>query len=208
MPDHEPRKDGEAARPARPDHTESTGELLIRVRAGDDRAREALLARSREPLRRFAHGRLPSYARDLFDTDDLVQVTLIKAFQHMGTFEQRGEGAFFAYLRQITLNKIRDEIRRVSRRPGRAEFTESIASQARSPVEEAIGREALERYEAALLELPEAQRGLVMMRLEMGLSYREIAESSGSPSENAARMAVARAVMHLAERMDKGKAEP
>jgi RNA polymerase sigma-70 factor (ECF subfamily) len=206
MADHEPTPDGEGARPGV--HADSTGKLLIRARAGDDRAREALLARSREPLRRFAHGRLPSYARDLFDTDDLVQVTLIKAFQHMGTFEQRGEGAFFAYLRQITLNKIRDEIRRVSRRPGRAEFKESIASQARSPVEEAIGREALERYEAALLELPEAQRGLVMMRLEMGLSYREIADSTGSPSENAARMAVARAVMRLAERMDEGKAKP
>ena len=206
MADHEPTPDGEGARPDVP--ADSTGKLLIRARAGDDRAREALLARSREPLRRFAHGRLPSYARDLFDTDDLVQVTLIKVFQHMGTFEQRGEGAFFAYLRQITLNKIRDEIRRVSRRPGRAEFKESIASQARSPVEEAIGREALERYEAALLELPEAQRGLVMMRLEMGLSYREIADSTGSPSENAARMAVARAVMRLAERMDEGKAKP
>ena len=205
MSDHESTQDGDDARRG---HTDSTTDLLIRARAGDDRAREALLARSREPLLRFAHGRLPSYARDLFDTDDLVQVTLIKAFQHMGTFEHRGEGAFFAYLRQITLNKIRDEIRRVSRRPLRAEFKESIASDARSPLEEAIGREALERYEAALLDLPEAQRGLVMMRLEMGLSYREIAESTGSPSENAARMAVARAVMRLAERMDEGKAAP
>ena len=203
MSDPHSPSDGDGARPA---HSDSTAELLIRARSGDLRAREALLERSREPLRRFAHGRLPSYARDLCDTDDLVQVTLIKAFQHMEDFEQRGEGAFFAYLRQIALNKIRDEIRRVTRRPGRAEFKDSIASTARSPMEEAIGNEALDRYEAALLTLPDAQRELVVMRLEMGLSYREIAESAGSPSENAARMAVARAVMRLAEQMDEGKA--
>jgi len=205
MPDRDPPRAGDRHRDRPGDP--STGELLIRARAGDARARDALLERSREPLRRFAHGRLPPYARDLFDTDDLVQVTLIKAFQHMGQFEQRGEGAFFAYLRQITLNKIRDEIRRVSRRPDRTEFKDSIASSARSPMEEAIGHEALDRYESALLAMTEAQRGLVVMRLELGLSYREIAESTGSPSENAARMAVARAVMRLAEQMDEGKAE-
>ena len=202
MPDRDTAPDRDRPRPADP----STGELLIRARAGDSRARDALLERSREPLRRFAHGRLPAYARDLFDTDDLVQVTLIKAFQHMGQFEQRGEGAFFAYLRQITMNKIRDEIRRVSRRPDRTEFKDAIASSARSPMEEAIGREALDRYETALLAMTEAQRGLVVMRLELGLSYREIAESTASPSENAARMAVSRAVMRLAEQMDEGKA--
>lgn len=204
MSDPHSPSDGDGARSGPSD---STAKLLIRARSGDLRAREALLERSREPLRRFAHGRLPSYARDLCDTDDLVQVTLIKAFQHMGDFEQRGEGAFFAYLRQIALNKIRDEIRRVTRRPGRAEFKDSIASTARSPMEEAIGHEALDRYEAALLVLPDAQRELVVMRLEMGLSYREIAEAAGSPSENAARLAVARAVMLLAEQMDEGKAE-
>ncbi len=204
MPDRDSPAGGDLARPG---HSDSTAELLIRARSGDLRAREALLERSREPLRRFAHGRLPAYARDLFDTDDLVQVTLIKAFQHMEDFEQRGEGAFFAYLRQITLNKIRDEIRRVARRPARAEFKDSIASNARSPMEEAIGHEALDRYEAALLSLAQEQRELVVMRLELGLSYREIAQAAGSPSENAARMAVARAVMRLAEQMDEGKGE-
>ena len=205
MPERDPPHAGDGAPSAPPDP--STGELLIRVRAGDARARESLLQRARDPLRRFAHGRLPSYARDLLDTDDLVQVTLIKAIQQVETFEHRGQGAFFAYLRQIVLNKIKDEIRRVTRRPGRAEFKESIASSARSPMEEAIGHEAIDRYEAALLCLSETQRELVVMRLEMGLSYREIADATGSPSENAARMVVARAVMRLAEQMDGGSAD-
>lgn len=204
MADRDPRSAGDGAPSDNSDP--STGELLIRVRAGDARARESLLQRAREPLRRFAHGRLPPYARDLLDTDDLVQATLIKAFQRVDQFEQRGQGAFFAYLRQIVLNKIKDEVRRVMRRPGRAEFKESIASSARSPMEEAIGKEAIDRYEAALLCLSEAQREVVVMRLEMGLSYREIADATGSPSENAARMVVARAVMRLAEQMDGGSA--
>ena len=46
---------------------DSTQQLLHRIRAGDDAARERLLARYLPMLRRWAHGRLPSYARDLGD---------------------------------------------------------------------------------------------------------------------------------------------
>lgn len=80
---------------------DSTVSLLARFRAGDEIARDRLLARYLPILRRWAHGRLPSYARQLADTDDLVQVSLLRAFNHMGSFEPRREGAFLLYLRRI-----------------------------------------------------------------------------------------------------------
>ena len=68
------------------------------------------------PLRRWASGRLPRWARDLSDTPDLVQETLFQTFRKINGFEHRGEGALQAYLRQAVMNRIRDEIRRLVER--------------------------------------------------------------------------------------------
>jgi len=60
------------------DDLESTTSLLEKIRHGDSQARERLIARYRPLLLRWAHRRLPDYARQLCDTDDLVQDTLIR----------------------------------------------------------------------------------------------------------------------------------
>lgn len=181
---------------------ESTASLLIRVRAGDVSARERLTARHLVLLSRWAHGRVPHAARDLVDTDDLVQSTLIRALNNLDTFEARGEGAFLAYLRQILLNQIRDQARRARRRPEHVGIDDSIdAADDRSPLEEAIGRDRLRDYESALGRLGEGQREAVILRLEMGMRYREIAEALEAPSANAARALVGRGMVHLARLM-------
>ena len=95
----------------------STATLLARYRDGDNTARDALLERYLPILRRWAHGRLPAYARSTAETDDLVQVTLQRALRRLDQFEVRHEGAFLAYLRRIFLNSVRDEIRRYGRHP-------------------------------------------------------------------------------------------
>jgi RNA polymerase sigma-70 factor (ECF subfamily) len=59
--------------------------------------------------------------------------------------------------------------------------------EAPSPLEEAIGGEAIERYQAALTKLPESDRDAIVGRLELGLSYDELAELLGKPSPDAAR---------------------
>ena len=59
---------------------ESTFHLLDRARAGDQEALERLFERHVKPLQRWARGRLPRWARDLADTDDLVQDTLLRTF--------------------------------------------------------------------------------------------------------------------------------
>jgi RNA polymerase sigma-70 factor (ECF subfamily) len=181
---------------------ESTSALLAAARAGGAGARDRLVSRYLPLLLRWAHGRLPRAARDLAETQDLVQVTLLKALAHLDTFEPRHEGAFLAYLRQVLRNEIRMEIRRVSRRPIRQPLAEDLAERSPSPLEETIGSEALEAYERALGALREDEREAVILRLEFGFTHEQVAEALGKPSADAARMLVARAMVRMSEAMD------
>ncbi len=181
---------------------ESTADLLALVRGGDAAAKDKLAARYLPILRRWASGRLPHYTRGLHDTDDLVQISLLKALDKVNDFEYRQEGGFLAYIRAILLNAVRYELRRYQRRPARSELDDNIRSPQQSALEDAVGREAIELYEAALAILPEDQQEAVILRVEFGYSYQEIAEAIGKPSSNATRMAVTRALARLAEEID------
>ena len=177
---------------------ETTVELLNRVKAGDDEARERLVARCMPPLRRWARGRLPTYARDMLDTEDLVQDSVIAALRRIEGFEARREGALQAYLRQAVANRIKDVIRYKRRRPLQTELPEDAADQGESPLDQVIGLENTERYEAAMLRLKDADREAIVARVELRYSYQELAVALGKPSPDAARVAVARAVYRLA----------
>lgn len=178
---------------------ESTTRLLRRIWQGDRRAQEQLVVHYLPILKRLAHGRLPAGARGLVGTDDLVSITLEKAIRHIDTFEPRREGAFLAYLRQILLNEIRSQIRHAKARPVAGELDTDLSSNGKSPLEELVGRELMERYESALERLTPEQREAVILRIEMGLSHQEVADALGAPSPDAARMIVARALARLAE---------
>lgn len=180
---------------------ESSFELLERARAGDANALNALMARHLPRLRRWASGRLPRWARDVADTQDLVQDTLLQTFKRIDRFEARGEGALQAYLRQGVLNRIRDEFRRAGRRPGNAALDSQKPDSAASPLEEAIGRQAVERYEKALQRLRPEDREAIIARIEMGFTHEELATLLKKPSANAARMALERALVRLASEM-------
>ncbi len=130
-----------------------------------------------------------------------MQVTLIRALDHVEGFEPRHEGAFLSYMRRILLNQIRDEVRRVARRPERAVLDDNLPALGRSPLEDAIGRESVERYEAVLDQLTKEQREAVVLRLELGFTYQQVADALGHGSPNAARMMVARALVRMSERM-------
>ncbi len=181
---------------------ESTFELLARVREGDRDALERLFTRCLPPLRRWARGRLPSAARGALDTQDLVQDTILNSLRQLDHFESRHEGALQAYLRQAVLNRIRDEARRFSRRPAPAELTESQPAESASPLDIAIGRQGVARYEAALQRLRPADREAIIGRLELQHDYRELATILGKPNANAARVAVTRALARLMEQFD------
>lgn len=180
---------------------ESSFALIERAQRGDKDALNELLARYLPRLRRWARGRLPKHARDLGDTNDLVQEAVIGTVQNLKRFEQRGEGALQAYLRQAVVNRIRDEIRRAGRRPLHDELGPALVDRDISPLEHAIGSEAIERYEKALAQLSDDDREAVVARLELGCSYQEVATLVGKPTADAARVAVARAVTKLAKLM-------
>jgi RNA polymerase sigma-70 factor (ECF subfamily) len=180
----------------------STIELLERARHGDRAALDRLFARPFPPLRRWASGRLPHWARDVTDTDDIVQEALLQTFRRLDAFDSRGVGALYAYLRQAVLNRIRDELRRKSRRPNAVSLDQHEPAGGLSPLEQAIGSAAVERYERALAQLKPEDQEAIIARVELGCTYEEMAESLGKPSSEAARKAVRRAIVRLVEAMD------
>jgi RNA polymerase sigma-70 factor (ECF subfamily) len=179
----------------------ATVELLRLAKAGDAQAQEELLARYLPRLRRWAAGRLPMFARSLLDTSDLVQEVLLRVIQGLDNIEVRGPGGFQTYVRQAVLNRIKDEVRWAARRPGPDGVPETIADPAPSPIESAIGRDTLERYERALESLGEEDRQLIHLRIELDVDYGEIAGMTGRPSPDAARVAFQRALKRLAGAM-------
>jgi RNA polymerase sigma factor (sigma-70 family) len=177
---------------------ETSQELLARATGGDPEAVETLVGRYLPRMRRWAAGRLPAWARERLDTDDLVQESTLRAVERLAVFRPRHGGGFHAYLRQAILNRIRDEVRRSQRRPQQSEVDSGLPDQRPSPLEQAIGREDAERYEAALARLDLSDREAIVARIEMGCSYDELAVALNRPSPDAARMAVARALVRLA----------
>jgi RNA polymerase sigma-70 factor (ECF subfamily) len=179
----------------------STLDLLERARSGDERALEELCGRYLPRLRRWATGRLPRHARGLLDTDDLVQDSLLRTVRRLDSLRAEREGSLQVYLRQVILNRIRDAARRprvVQSMPDEG-LPQGVGGV--SPLEEVVGRETLERYEAALDRLRPEDREAVVARIELGGTYEELAGVLAKPSADAARMAIGRALARLAEEM-------
>jgi RNA polymerase sigma-70 factor (ECF subfamily) len=185
---------------------EPTIELVVRARGGDRVAVEALLQRCLPGLRRWAHGRLPPSARASLDTQDLVQETVLHVLRRLDHFEPRHVGAMQAYLRQSVINRIRDEVRKVSRHPAAVELPPDLVSDRTSPLEVAVQAEAYQHYRDALGDLATRDRELVVARVEAQWSVAEIAKRFEMPTPDAARMAVGRALKRLTTKLH-GKKE-
>lgn len=175
--------------------------LLARARAGDRDALDELLTRYLPRLRRWATGRLPQAARGHLDTEDIVQDTVMKAVRRLDEFEVRGDGALQAYLRQALTNRLTDVYRREDGRHHVDGVPSDLPVRATSPLDAAIGHEALDRYERGLARLKEPDRLAVLLRVELCYDYDEIAEMLGKSSAASARVAVSRALARLAREM-------
>jgi RNA polymerase sigma-70 factor (ECF subfamily) len=181
-----------------PPGLDSTLALVTRAREGDRVALELIAGRYQSALARFAHGRMPAAVRGMVDTDDIVQVVVVRALHRLDAIDLSLRGSLLAYLRRAVLNQIRDEIRRAQRRPRPEGAAAELPELARDPLEQLISREAMARYDEALAQLPADQQEAFIMRIEMDCGFRDIAEALGRPSAEAARMLVRRAIQTLA----------
>ena len=179
----------------------TTVELLARARNGDQSALDQVFAREIPRLTRWARARLPQWARSGLDTDDLVQDTVVQTLKRIDVFEYRADAALQAYLRQAVMNRIRNEIRRGHRHPFPVALKSDVKTSDVSPLEALIGKETVEAYELAMGQLEPREREAIIGRVELDLSYSELAEVLGRPSPDAARMAVGRALLKLAKLM-------
>ena len=178
----------------------SSFELVQRANAGDQEARDILFARYLPRLQRWAHGRVPPAARSALQTHDLVQDTLIRVLEGLPSFKPRHEGAFQGYVRTVLWNRIRDVARQY--RTGAPNPLDSeLVGHDHSPLDQAIGQEMFDRYEAALERLRPEEKELIIARIEMGLPHAEIAAMFDKPSVAAVHMALSRALVRLAEEM-------
>ena len=175
--------------------------LLLRARSGDRDALEQLFERLVPSLKRWATGRLPRWARDGVDTGDMVQEALANTLRRLPEFAPRRQKALQAYLRQAIRNRIRDELRRHDRRAPLVRIDNLELAAPGSLMDETIERDNLARYQEGLGRLAEPDRELIVARLELGYSYAQMALATGRPSEDAARMALKRALVKLAEEM-------
>lgn len=178
----------------------STLRLHLRARAGDRSAVNALFARHWSPLLRWAHGRLPQWARGRMDTADLVQESMLQTFRRLDAFEVRRRSALRAYLQQAIQNRIRDELRHVSRAPT-SELNDDYADAAPSPLDAVLKDETDRRYKDALARLRPEDRELIVGRFELEYSFEQLALATRRRSPAAARVALSRAISRLVDEM-------
>jgi RNA polymerase sigma-70 factor (ECF subfamily) len=200
MSDEEQSADNQEGR-----EVDSTLQLLKRAHDGDRTAVDVLIERCIPPLRRWAHGRLPQFARSEYQTEDLVQEAVMRVLRRLDSFESRRVGALQAFLRQTVRNLICDEIRKVRHRHISLEFPDEVEDEQLSALETLIAKERVERYEMAMKRLQSVDRELIVARFEMGLAFDDVAVATGRPTAAAARMAVTRAMGRLAAELNPGR---
>jgi len=95
----------------------TTGLLLQRIRGGNPAARGMLVARLQPLLQRFARGRVPQLLRHQQDTGAVVQLTWLRVLDRLVEIRSDSAGDFFAYLRTVLINALREALRRQGRSP-------------------------------------------------------------------------------------------
>jgi RNA polymerase sigma-70 factor (ECF subfamily) len=201
-----------------PDATE-TQVLLKRIEQADATAAERLWERHREPLRRMIDLRLDHALGRRVDASDIVQEVLLKANQRLGEYLRNPVLPFHLWLRQIARDQVIDEYRRHRvaecrsldrERPlAPAAFSNQssldLAAQLRdpnlTPAAAALRQELERRFHAALRQLDEADREIILLRHFEQLSNSEAARALGL-SEAAAGMRHLRALRRLRAVLD------
>lgn len=201
------------ARTMWPDQPE-TRELLDRARRGEAAAVDRLLDRHRAALRRLVQLRLDAGIRRRVDASDVVQEALLDASRRLDQYLQNPVLPFHLWLRHIALDRVADAHRRhrqaqrrsVDReRPLRlvrlpegssVDLAAALADPELTPASAALQHELERRFEAALGQMAEGDRDIILMRHFEHLSNQDVAGLLGL-SEAAAAMRYLRALKRL-----------
>jgi RNA polymerase sigma-70 factor (ECF subfamily) len=169
-------------------------DLIARWKAGDERAASELVARHASALARFAAS---CGERDAID--ELVQDTFVRAFGSLDTF--RADSSLRTWLFTIERRLLLDRRRAERRRRDRMEGPESEAATAYDPLDSLVADETERRLQEAVRRLSPTQREVFTLRVNEGLSYREIAQAVDT-TEGAARVHYHNAVRAIKEYLD------
>ena len=183
--------------------TSSESRLLEQARRGRPGAADALFERYRPWLRRWTRGRLPQRVRGSIDTSDIVQGTLHYAFTRLNWFESKRASSLRAYLRRVVENRIRDELRRATRRRNAIapEQPVRLSDDGAPQLRQLLDDDAWRRYLHGLRRLRPRDRRLIVGRVELGYNYQQLALLERLASTDAARMALRRALIRLGDAM-------
>lgn len=163
--------------------------LVKRVRTGDQRAFRTLVERYQRKVYAVALGML----KDREEAMDVSQEAFVKVHKYLDHF--KGDSSFYTWLYRITTNICIDVLRKRKSAGGHAaEFDETIQvnfSEAHAgtlgsrlgtnPQKSALRRELVEKIQAALEQVPEKHRTILLLREIEGMSYEELARTLEIP---------------------------
>ena len=174
----------------------SDRDLVQRGREGDEAALSLLVRRHQDA----ALGVALAITRDEDAAYDVLQDAFLKAFRGLDGF--RGDASFRTWLLSITANEAKGALRKTKRRRETAlDAVGPVETGGKDPAERAALADETRRARAMLEQLPEKQRMSVSLRIEEGMSFREIGEVIGS-SEGAARVNYFHGIRRLRELME------
>lgn len=163
---------------------------------------DVLVERYQKPLYAFVYRSV----RDHAETADIVQMTFIQTYTHLGQFA--GRSSFRTWLYQIALNQVRAAHRGRQRHEHVTldEVPEAHLHEARMAAGAHGGRPAadsgpgssgwIELLERLIAHLPLRQRSVLTLRIFNDLPFRDIAQTIGI-SENSAKVNYHHAVTRL-----------
>ena len=156
--------------------TPEADRLVRQVVGGDTQAFAELIVLYESDVWRIA----ATLVRDWEATESLVQQAFIDAYTHLHQYQLGTD--FGAWIRTVTRNRLRKELRTLSRAEQRlAVYREQLAERLRS---EEPAQDDSEAYLAALRscrdELPEEEAAILQLRYEQGLSFEAIATQRGT----------------------------
>ena len=185
--------------------------LLNEANSGDEASLNSLLARHLPSLEAYVRVKAGEVVKGREQTLDMLQSVCCEVIKNPGEFEYRGEAAFRNWLFKRALQKIMNKARyhgQEKRDVGLEVHIDSGSGTDRSWVQHratpsriAMGREDLERLEAAFEQINEDYKEAVLLYRVVGMSYPEIAAEMGR-SEGAVRNLVYRGLAQLSGVLD------